>query len=213
MIHRPKEAKPSSSIRQGSDDGEIERSQALSTLVQSPIETKTWQDLSLVDEEIFENEVSLVAERLEDQGANIDLVFESVIGGRKTTLFRIWQVVQSDEFGGVEEVATHKQWKKVASKLNFKKSQLSSAAAELEAFSEDILRYFAESKTYYAQELNSEDEADEGSLTGSQEKAMLEGQILQETDRGVRPKGDEDIEEAESGEDVEEEDEHDDDLD
>ncbi len=167
---------------------------------------------TLTDEQLFREDVSGLAAALQ-----LEVDFTPEICGRKVPLFKLWQVVQSIDFGGSDRVTGLKLWPKVAKFLTFRDSQQLIAAEDLRICFAEIL---ADLEQYREMQ-------HEQSLTESQQKAMLDAQHLETAGRETRSlydaederlaetfEGEEDVELVEENNDEElvEEDE-DDDLD
>jgi hypothetical protein len=167
---------------------------------------------TLTDEQLFRKDVSALAAVLQ-----LEVDFTPEICGRKIPLFKLWQVVQSFDFGGSDRVTGLKLWPKVAKFLSFRDSQQLTAAEDLRICYAEILADLEE----YREMLR------EQSLTESQEEAMLDAQLLETAGRETQSlydaedeelgeilEGEEDVELVEENDDeelVEEDD--DDDLD
>ena len=126
-------------------------------------------DPTLMDEQVFKDDLFSLAKELQ-----LEVDFAPQICGREVALFKLWQVVRSDDFGGVDEVNGMKLWPKVARFLGFKDSQQSTAAEDLKICYEEILADLEEYQQY---------QLEQQSLTESQEKSMLEAQLLEEVAR------------------------------
>jgi hypothetical protein len=159
---------------------------------------KVAADPTTTNEKLFKHHMSILAE-------SFDLIvdFEPTICGRTLPLFKLWQVVQSEEFGGFDEVTGRNLWPQVARKLNFNDWRHASAATDLKDCYSEILADFEELR---------EEEREENGLTESQEEALIESQLRQTAARETQPtsadEGDEEDDEI-----VEEEEELEDDLD
>ncbi|KAI6710311.1 hypothetical protein JHW43_007163 [Diplocarpon mali] len=112
-------------VSQGSTGQKIELPATLSENV----------DPCLINRDEFELNVRLVADHL-----GLEVEFEPVICDRKISLFELWQVVQSPQFGGFDEVTVQELWGKVASELRFE--QNTSAASDLQTCYSEILADF-----------------------------------------------------------------------
>jgi hypothetical protein len=73
------------------------------------------------------------------EGLKKKVIFNPVVCGRTVSLYKLWQLVQSEEFGGLNAVNERHMWPVVARKLNFSDFQHSNAPKELESFYVDIL--------------------------------------------------------------------------
>jgi hypothetical protein len=160
-------------------------------------------DPTLTDEQLFRKDVLDLAAALQ-----LEVDFIPEICGRKVPLFKLWQVVQSFDFGGSDRVTGLKLWPKVAKFLNFKDSQQLDAAGDLRICYAEIL---ADLEQYREMQR-------EQSLTESQEKAMLDAQLLETSGRepqSLHDAEDQELGEIEEGEEDEElvEEDEDDDLD
>jgi hypothetical protein len=128
---------------------------------------------------------------------------EPVISGRKIPLFKLWQVVQSEEIGGFDEANGRNLWPQVARKLNFNDWRHPQAGDELKDCYSEILADFEQVRGEHRKE---------NSLTESQEEAMIKSQLRQTAARETQATGAEE-EDEEDDEVVEEEEEDEDDLD
>lgn len=191
-------AKPSSSKESPIQTPEIKDSQGSSgqTIISPRAEKKT-VDPSTVDERLFKSDLTALAEALE-----LEVDFKPIICGRAIPLFRLWQVVQSNEFGGFDEVNGRKLWPLVARRLNFNDFQHFDAAADLHACYDEILADFEQAREEY-KEINPD-----MALTESQEMALIESQLRQTASHETQNLSDQD-EELVNGE----YEDHDDDLD
>ncbi|PMD31138.1 hypothetical protein L207DRAFT_573195 [Hyaloscypha variabilis F] len=175
---------------------------------QAPTVKRRGSDPTLTDEQIFKHDLLALAQELE-----LDVDFTPVICGRRVALFKLWQVVRSDDFGGLDRVNGMKLWPKVARFLSFKDAQQTTAAEDLKHCYEEILADLEEYQQF----------KHEQSLTESEEKAMLEAQLKEEAARETQNSydtedeiGEEYFKEEEEEDDLEddlEEEEEDDDLD
>ena len=109
-------------------------------------------DPTTEDEKLFFEELSLMADY---QGFETN--FEPLICGRKIPLFKLWQVVNSTEFGGYDEVRGRNLWWNVARKLNFSDFKHSEAAEAIKSAYEVILPEFEVSREEYIQSLKDEE--------------------------------------------------------
>ena len=157
-----------------------------------PNQNKKVADPSTTDEKVFGDELTTLAQSL---GLEVD--FNAKICGRVIPLFRLWQVVRSDEFGGFDEVDGRNLWGKVASRLDFHEFRHANAASELKQCYEEVLVDFENMKDEYEEDQ---------SLTESQEKALIESQLRNTSGRETHVVEDDE-------EEIGEEDEHDGDLD
>jgi hypothetical protein len=127
-----------------------------------PVEESTGHPA--MDENLFVKHMVLLAE-----GLGLEVNFKPIICGRTIPLFALWQVVNSDELGGFDEVTAKRLWGQVARKLNFNTFTHPNAAKDLEACYKEVLTLFDE-----AEEEHNERNKD---LTDSQEQAMIESQL------------------------------------
>ena len=109
-------------------------------------------DPTTEDEKLFMEGLSLMAEY---QGNEVN--FEPVICGRRIKLFQLWQIVNSDEFGGYEEVVGRGLWRRIAGKLNFNDFKHPKAADAIKAAYEILLPDFEVSRQEYMQILQEEE--------------------------------------------------------
>lgn len=119
-----------------------------------------------MSENDFKRDLLLLAEQLEIQADEVE--FNPVICGRTVPLFKLWQVVQSKEFGGFDVVEGRNLWPKVATKLNFNAYSHPTAAANLQTCFGEILADMASIRLEFEAEL---------ALTESQEVALIEQQL------------------------------------
>ena len=119
----------------------------------------------LYDEQLFKEHLVGLAATLEEKFV-VD--FNPVICGRTIPLFRLWQVVRSEDLGGYEEVTGRNLWPQVASRLNFS-FQHPHAHIYLRMCYEEILTDFELWLEYQESE----------ELTESQEQGMIESQLRQ----------------------------------
>ena len=197
-VKRPK-ATPvaSSSKNESAKTWEVQDSQDSSgQIIQSPKMQRKNPDPATIDENLFKGDLLDLAESLE-----MEVDFTPEICGRKISLFRLWQVIQSDEFGGFDRVNGKNLWPNVARKLNFNDFRQTTAAQELRGCYSEILADFEDARQEYDEEPG---------LTDSQERAMLDAQLLETAARQTQNLDEEDMEEDEK---IVEEDEEDDDLD
>jgi hypothetical protein len=151
-------------------------------------------DLYLTDEKLFKKHLVELAASLEEE---LIVNFNPIICGRTIPLFKLWQVVRSQELGGYDEVTGRNLWTQVARKLNFSDFQHPDAHLDLKMCYEEILADFEGWLDY------KETQPD---LTESQENAMIESQLRRTAERETQNVG-EDIAEEDGDED------YDDDLD
>jgi hypothetical protein len=125
---------------------------------ETQIERQKFVDPSTKDEKMFKEDLSAMAEDTE-----VEVDFEPIICGRKIPLFRLWQVVASEEFGGYGEVSDKGLWLQVAEKLNFNQFRHAKAPEAIKAAYEEILPQFEEAREEYVAML--------------QDEAMIESQL------------------------------------
>jgi hypothetical protein len=135
-------------------------------------------------------------------GLGLEVDFTPEICGRRIPLFKLWQVVQSDDFGGIDKVTGLKLWPKVARFLSFKDALQATAADDLRMCYDEIL---TDLEGYREMQR-------EKSLTESQEKAMLDAQLLETAARETQVLYDTEDEEVEELLEKEEGDEEDEEL-
>jgi hypothetical protein len=158
-------------------------------------------DPTTTNEKLFKHHLSILAESFE-----LVVDFEPTICGRTIPLFKLWQVVQAEEFGGFDEVNGRNLWPQVARQLNFNDWRHASAAADLKDCYSEILADFEEVR---------KEEREENGLTESQEEALIESQLRQTAARETQPTSADEGDEGDEEDDeiVEEEEELEDDLD
>ncbi|CZR52419.1 uncharacterized protein PAC_02296 [Phialocephala subalpina] len=155
-------------------------------------------DPSMTDEALFRKELSETAALWEETIGEFNPDFSPVVCGRRISLFRLWQVVESDEFGGWDEVNGLRLWPKVARKLNFNDYKHPEAAAKLEAIF--ISALLVDHDEIKREEWKVEDDM---SLTESQEMALINDQLLQTADHERQSSGDvEELKEEEEDDDL-----------
>jgi hypothetical protein len=153
---------------------EVRDSQDLTDQVlESQKRAKRAADPTTTNEKLFRNHLSILAESFE-----LVVDFEPKICGRIMPLFKLWQVVQSEEFGGFDEVEGRNLWPQVARKLNYNDWRHAPAAADLKDCYSEILADFEELR---------EEEREENGLTESQEEALIESQLRQTAARETQP--------------------------
>ncbi|PBP20963.1 hypothetical protein BUE80_DR008224 [Diplocarpon rosae] len=118
-------------------------------------------DPCLIDRDEFESNLRLVADRL-----GLEVEFEPVICDRKVSLFELWQVVKSPDFGGFDEVTGRELWWKVASELQFEPD--TSAASDLKICYSEILADFETIREEFFDKVES---------SGLHDEAMIEDQL------------------------------------
>jgi len=190
----PKESalKASSSEISRQDRLEIENSQE-----HTPTQTMKFSDEKLVDpstldELLFKEDLLTLAQQLE-----YDVDFIPTICGRTISLFKLWQLVESEDFGGFDAVNENKLWPQIASRLNFNPSRHPTAPEELKICFDTILADFEDARRGIVGDVEMHD------------SFLLAAQLFETTNHEMDP---EDVEDK--GEiDQEEEQEHDDDLD
>lgn len=167
---------------------------SLGQMTESTIKKRRGSDPTLTDEQLFRRDLLDLAQDL-----NLEVDFTPEICGRKIPLFKLWQVVRSDDFGGIDRVNGMSLWPKVARFLSFKDAQQSSAADDLKSCYEEIL---TDLEAYQQYKLDQ-------SFTESQENEMLEAQLREtaarETQNLYEAEDEEEEELAEEEELVEEE--------
>lgn len=108
---------------------------------ESHLQAMTRADPSLLDEDVFRIELDDFSKA---QELEVDL--NPTICGRQVPLFRIWQVVRSEEFGGFDNVEREHLWHGVSRELNFDEWRHGSAPAELQSCYEQYLAGFEDAK-------------------------------------------------------------------
>lgn len=127
---------------------------------------KRAHDPTLENEMLFGLKVEELAKDLD-----VEVDLEPSICGQPLSLFRIWQVVMSVEFGGSDEVTGRRLWPRVAKKLNFNDFKHKNAAQELKACYEEFLSDFEEIRSEYLEEnpdITDSQEADTSQLIENQ---------------------------------------------
>lgn len=136
---------------------------------QSPKQNTPANEPPKIDEATFKKDVTYLAD-----GFNIEVNFNPIISGRKLPLIRLWELVESQEFGGYDRVDGTKSWHKVAKRLNFNEFKHPHAAAELkDCFGEILADY--EYAVNRSEDVDNFEEV--VSLTASQEEALLNEQL------------------------------------
>lgn len=110
-------------------------SEVFAESVEAPIFGKKFVDPTMEDEKLFIEDFTAMMEENE-----LKVNLEPVICGRKISLFKLWQVVNLEEFGGSHEVEGRKRWAKIAEKLNFNVFRHVDAPVALRAVYEEVLR-------------------------------------------------------------------------
>lgn len=138
---------------------------------------------SCTDEAVFREQLAPMAAHLD---INVD--YSPIICGRTISLFQLWQVVGSKEFGGVNEVEKKDLWAKVAAKMKFPQDAhvLQQAGEELEETFNIILGDLHDKTSELP---------DEFDMPSSEIEALLSAQ-LQETANGNQLQN-EDVDEEE----------------
>lgn len=103
----------------------------------------------------------------------LKVIFDPVICARTVPLFRLWQVVNSEELGGFSEVTRRCLWPVVARRLNFNDFQHSNAAKDLEACYSEILLILDDA----------EEEYETTELSESEEQELIEAQLRTTAER------------------------------
>jgi hypothetical protein len=127
---------------------------------------KSNPDPTLVDERLFEAKMRELADKLD---LELDLI--PVICGKRLALFRLWQVVMSDKFGGFDEVNGRGLWPRVAKALDFNDFKHKGAAQDLRDCYSELLIDFEELRDAYREEnpdLTDSQEADTSQLIENQ---------------------------------------------
>lgn len=158
--HKPSVLWPEPPKPQEVKDSQGSSGQTLS----SPIAVGKMIDHTIMDAKAFEEDLLVLADEFK-----VEVNFNPVISGRSIPLFRLWQVVQSNRFGGFDAVEGNRLWQKVADKLNFNAFKHPSAADDLAACYSEILADFETVKREQMEEENAM----------AEEEAMLVEQLLQ----------------------------------
>lgn len=162
-------------------------------------------DPSISDEKVFQNEVSTFGDEFE-----IDIDFDPMICGQSISLFRLWQVVESDEFGGYGEVDGRESWAKVASRLQIDPIRHPTAAEELKKCFDKVLVDYEEFKKGDLENMEEENQEEAVDDSERHESSLLAAQLAAKViHRGEPEDHDDEFEEV----DQQEQEEHDDDLD
>ena len=131
----------------------------------------------IMSELAFEKKLLGIAEGLKKK-----VIFNPVVCGKTIPLYKLWQIVQSEEFGGLDAVSERRMWPAVARKLNFNDFQHSNAAKELESFYVDILWILdvGQEEFEHADESESEQEMIEAQLlkTAARETQNPDGDVV-----------------------------------
>ena len=123
-------------------------------------------------EEAFKSRIARVAKGLKVFKVN----FNPVICGKTIPLFKLWQTVWSEEFGGCAEVTKRCLWPLVARKLNFNDFRHSSAAKDLERCYREILVFLEDGEEDY----------ETTELSETEEQEMIEDQLRNTAARETR---------------------------
>jgi len=127
---------------------------------------KSNPDPTLEDERLFEAKMKELADKLD---LELDLI--PTICGKRLTLFRLWQVVMSDKFGGFDAVSGRGLWFRVAKELDFNEFKHKGAAQDLKDCYSELLVDFEELRDAYREEnpdLTDSQEADTSQLIENQ---------------------------------------------
>ena len=166
--------KPTSSNQPPSNVLEIKDSQGSSgKTLDSQSAGKHIPDPVLTNERLFEKTIKELAEEFQ---LEVDIL--PSICGRHISLWRLYQVVMSNEFGGSDEVTGRRLWPRVAKKLNYNEYQHMSAARDLKECYEEFLTDFENARSAYREE--------NPDLTDSQEgdtSQLIENQLMQTATR------------------------------
>lgn len=161
-----------------------------STQLSKKSSSQTFSVPYAADEAAFTDDLLQLAERV-----NLDVELSAVIGGRSVSMFDIWQVVMSKEFGGFQNVSSGNLWPKVAHQLGLNTKKKSGGLDELVSYFqeyEDLLLDFEE----LARE---EDEEDTGEESFRNDSSLLADQLLATAEHitdsvGAEDGGDADVE-------------------
>lgn len=165
-------------------------------------------DPSISDEKVFQEEVSTFGDEFK-----VDIDFNPMICGRSISLFRLWQVVESDDFGGCDEVDERELWPNVANRLKIDPGRHPTAAKELKECFGEVLADYEELKKEGLEKVKMEEEnLEEAAIDDSewQESSLLATQLGA---TATRKREIEDPDDKLEKADQQEQDEHDDDLD
>jgi hypothetical protein len=126
---------------------EIRESQVLSrNKLEVEGTAEDYVDPTTLDENLFKKNLKEIADIFD-----LDVDYEPVICGRRLPLFKLWQVVRSDRFGGYDNVEGLNKWSQVAKTLNFNAFKDSRAASELQACYREILADFETKRERFLQ--------------------------------------------------------------
>jgi hypothetical protein len=103
----------------------------------SQAKAKKLVDPTTIDEDQFQEDLTALANELK-----LEIQFRPTVSGKEISLFRLWQVVQSNKFRGKAEVDKQGLWPQVAQRLNFSNSSHPKVSTELKNCYEDILEDF-----------------------------------------------------------------------
>ncbi|KAH9208487.1 hypothetical protein DL95DRAFT_449855 [Leptodontidium sp. 2 PMI_412] len=135
--------------------------------------------------EEFETNLSVLADSL---GLEVDPC--PIICGETISLFQLWQVVHSDEFGGYDEVTGRRLWRRVARKLGYDGERMREAGRDLKACYGEILCDLE----------NLERELREGEdITSSQTADLIADQLRQTAEQPEGTDGEEEHYRSEGG--------------
>jgi hypothetical protein len=130
-------------------------------------------DPSTLDEMLFVKDLSTLAANL-----SIDLDFHPTICGRPISLFKLWQIVESPEFGGIDRVDEHMLWPKVARQFNLGFDKHPEAATELKTCFDIILADFEDVRRLVVDAMH--------------ESVLLEAQLMEMTNHQSEDGGSDD---------------------
>ncbi|TQS34805.1 hypothetical protein Golomagni_04799 [Golovinomyces magnicellulatus] len=116
-------------------------------------------DQMLHNEELFTQGLQALANELD-----LEVDFNPDICGRKISLMRLWQTVQSSKYSGFDDISEDRFWPKIASEFGFDKS----AATELKDCYSEILSDFGNLRREFLME---------GLPNESQENDSIENQL------------------------------------
>lgn len=134
-------------------------------------------DLATIDEGYFNTQLNALAQFLD-----IEVTYNYTICGRDISLFKLWQVVRSSEFGGHENVTGLKLWPKVANKLNFNPFQHKTAAGDLMKCYNEILVDFEGVRDEFMEEKRKLDLSQENTPLKTHQLSTRKIQYNQEDD-------------------------------
>lgn len=129
------------------------------------------------DEEAFRDDIKELADRLK-----VDVEFDFAVGDRSISMFRLWEVVMAEAFGGFKNVNDSNLWPEVAHQLGFDIQQQPGTLTELQAYFQEYEGLLLE-----FEDLAREEDEEIEEVLDRNDSSLLADQLLEMIEHNINP--------------------------